>query len=711
MNPADRRLIRPFSQWPDIAAAAIGLCLTALAVSGAVHRERQVERSAMAEDGARIASSVHRAFDFHAMVAMAVEGLFASSEEVTGEEFRSFAQQFLPDHPAIRVLAVAQMDGAGYAIRFAEDGTTGRWKLDDQTFRRLTAGLTDARRHGGLWMTPVPTETTGPSHRLLLVALPVSSASVHRIRVGKPMVVFALVATELALEEAIAIAARQQRIFSVFSTGDDTDPPSPIYCNHPSALCRRSPSTDSLSHRVSFHLGRRSYAVDTALHPAASDTPDAMIWVTLGIGLLVSILFTGYVRMLRRASAADRRRAADERTSRLAVEKLLALQEKTQSISHVGSWECEPGGSRIDLSDEACRIFGLAPGAAPVTGPALLALCHRDDVERVREAFESTAEQHRDDYQIDFRIRRADDSAVRHVHGECHHIREAGHVVRSEGIVQDITERMQMTERLLVSEKMLSVGGLAAGVAHEINNPLAGILQSAAVLRHRLDTMRDAPANAAAAAEAGTRVDAIRSFMEKRGILHLVDTIDHAAGRAADIVRNMLSFARTADHAPLPADLERIIDCTLRLARTEFDVEGGRDFRKIRIEREDAPDLPKVPCDEPRLQQVLLNLLQNAAQAMHEAGTSSPTIRICTSKSAAGDKVRIDICDNGPGMDEVVRRRCFEPFFTTKPAGSGTGLGLAVSYFIITEHHRGSLTVESAPQQGTRFIIELPIRG
>ena len=135
------------------------------------------------------------------------------------------------------------------------------------------------------------------------------------------------------------------------------------------------------------------------------------------------------------------------------------------------------------------------------------------------------------------------------------------------------------------------------------------------------------------------------------------------------------------------------------------------DFKRIEIIKTYANGLPAVPCEGAKIQQVLLNLFRNAAQAMTEAGLESPRISIRTRLESQRSMAVMEIEDNGPGMDEPTRKRVFEPFFTTKPVGVGTGLGLSVSYFIITENHRGEMRVESRPGAGTKFIIHLPIEG
>ena len=273
--------------------------------------------------------------------------------------------------------------------------------------------------------------------------------------------------------------------------------------------------------------------------------------------------------------------------------------------------------------------------------------------------------------------------------------------------IDDVTEQIRIKEMMIQSEKMASVGGLAAGMAHEINNPLGGMIQTAAVLRDRLTG--DLKANVRAAEEAGISLEQLAQYNEARGINRMLNTIQDSGQRAAEIVGNMLGFTRKAESATSSCDLSGLVEQSLQLAETDYDMKKSFDFRQINVELDLDDNLPPVPCQSQKMQQVLLNLLKNASQAMFFAGTETPTITIKTGASKGKNRVFISVTDNGPGMDEATRKRVFEPFFTTKPVGVGTGLGLSVSYFIITENHFGELLVDSETGVGTSFTILLPI--
>ncbi|WP_287126250.1 PocR ligand-binding domain-containing protein [Desulfobacter sp.] len=275
--------------------------------------------------------------------------------------------------------------------------------------------------------------------------------------------------------------------------------------------------------------------------------------------------------------------------------------------------------------------------------------------------------------------------------------------------VDNVTERVRMEEMMIQSEKMLSVGGLAAGMAHEINNPLAAMMQTAQVMAQRLKTAANIPANLKAAEAAGITMESIERFMEERGIQRMIETIISSGQRVSETVNNMLSFARKEDSAVFAHHLDKILDKTIELAATDYDLKKDYDFKKIEIIREYDDNLPAVFCQASKIQQVILNILTNGAQAMQGAGTPEPKFIVRTYVDPVRDMACMEIEDNGPGMKEEIRKHIFDPFFTTKPVGVGTGLGLSVSYFIITENHKGEMTVESSPGTSAKFVIRLPL--
>lgn len=230
----------------------------------------------------------------------------------------------------------------------------------------------------------------------------------------------------------------------------------------------------------------------------------------------------------------------------------------------------------------------------------------------------------------------------------------------------------QTQQELLHKERLISMGQLAAGVAHEINNPLATILLYADVLRKQ--TSPDDP-----------------QYED-------LSTIINEVTRCKEIVANLLNFARQQQIAARETDLHALMDEVIER------VEHQPNFAGVQVVRNYDPDLPVITADPAQLSQVFINLFLNAADAMNAAGTLTITTR-----AQLPDWVQIAICDTGCGIPPESLGRLFTPFFTTKPLGKGTGLGLSIVYGII-KMHRGQITVSSSENEGTVFTITLPVR-
>ncbi len=230
---------------------------------------------------------------------------------------------------------------------------------------------------------------------------------------------------------------------------------------------------------------------------------------------------------------------------------------------------------------------------------------------------------------------------------------------------------------LVASEKMASLGKLAATVAHEINNPLFGMLTYARLTLKSLTNTDIDPA-------------------KKEEMLENLRVIERESRRCGDIIKNLLTYARQAPPKPQPADLNAIVERALGLVRHKLDLQS------IELEQTLAPDLAKVWCDPGQIQQVIVVLLMNAAEAMAHGGQL-----IVTTSATEDGGVRLVVADNGGGIPEDVLPRIFEPFFTTKEEQQRTGLGLAVAHSIV-EQHAGTITVRSDPGQGAEFTVTLP---
>ena len=348
----------------------------------------------------------------------------------------------------------------------------------------------------------------------------------------------------------------------------------------------------------------------------------------------------------------------------------------------------------------------MRPGASPVylaLGKPLVQVFPRlsNELERINNTIRS-------------RRKQVDPKRAHQQNGETHFESVTIYPLVTNGVdgavirLDDVTDQVRMEEMMIQSEKMLSVGGLAAGMAHEINNPLAAMIQTANVMRERLGSTR-MPANLGVAESLGLDLQVLASYMQQRGIPRMLENITASGQRAAEIVDNMLTFARKSDAAPSSHDLSQLLERALELAATDYNLKQQYDFKSIEIVRDYADDLPQVPCESAKIQQVLLNILRNGAEAMQEIPGKRHRFTLRTRYQTDQEMVRIEIEDSGPGIDEKTRRRIFEPFFTTKPLGVGTGLGLSVSYFIIKENHGGDLRVESTVGEGARFIVRLPL--
>lgn len=273
--------------------------------------------------------------------------------------------------------------------------------------------------------------------------------------------------------------------------------------------------------------------------------------------------------------------------------------------------------------------------------------------------------------------------------------------------IDDVTEKLRIDETLVQTEKMLSLGGLAAGMAHEINNPLGAIMQSTQNIKRRLseDLMR----NHVIAEKSGIELEKVLRYVEEQRIISFLDGILTSGKRAADIVGDMLSFAKPISTESTQIDLIDALDAAIRLSAKDYNQKKQFDFRNIEIRKTYSPNVGQITAQKNQIEQVFLNLLVNAAQALANKTIDDqpPLIEIIVRKE--GKMAVVDVIDNGPGMPEEIRKRVFEPFFTTKDEKTGTGLGLSVSYFIVTEQLGGLLSVESQPNKGCRFTIRLPI--
>ncbi len=241
-------------------------------------------------------------------------------------------------------------------------------------------------------------------------------------------------------------------------------------------------------------------------------------------------------------------------------------------------------------------------------------------------------------------------------------------------LMKDITEIQRLREHLYQTDKLTALGQMVSGIAHELNNPLTGII----VFSEMLMSL--------------TSEDPSRQMLSK---------ILNSAERCKRIVENLLTFARARKHTKSLDSLNAVIERTLELRNYWLKKNNIKVIKRI-------GSIPSILMDTQKMQEAIFHILLNAEQAIVLNGINNGRIEITTEYDTAERKIRIKIEDNGPGINPDIRNRIFEPFFTTKPVGIGTGLGLSIAYSIVSEH-KGSIYIEESASGGTAFIIEIPV--
>jgi signal transduction histidine kinase len=236
-------------------------------------------------------------------------------------------------------------------------------------------------------------------------------------------------------------------------------------------------------------------------------------------------------------------------------------------------------------------------------------------------------------------------------------------------------ELKESQEAMIQQEKMVGIGQLAAGIAHELNTPLGTIIGYAQMLRE--DLAMQASVN---------------------GNLNDVDEIIEQAGRCRDLVKNLLNFSRRSTTEKSQTDINGVVRKILLLVDHDFAMKG------VRIQTALDPNLPKATVNENEIAQVILNLANNAVDSMPDGGD----LQIHTTHDETADRICIEVHDTGSGISESDRTRVFEPFFTTKDVGKGTGLGLSICYKIV-ENHMGTMEFDSVIGKGTTFRVFIPV--
>ena len=260
---------------------------------------------------------------------------------------------------------------------------------------------------------------------------------------------------------------------------------------------------------------------------------------------------------------------------------------------------------------------------------------------------------------------------------------EKDHIIGTLSSGEDITKRKQTEEELIRSEKLASLGQLAASVVHEVNNPLAGIMVYVKLLLKKYNEKK------------------LQTEKSEEQLLKM----DKELTRTTRIIRNLLDFARQSEPNIRPVKINNVVEAALQLVGHQIDLEN------IKLERKLDSQLPEVLADFDKIQQVLINIIMNAIQAMPDGGRLTITTSVADGKEigeALKKTVRIDITDTGEGISKENLGKLFTPFFTTKEKGKGVGLGLPVVHGII-EQHKGKIEVSSELDIGTTFSIYLEV--
>jgi two-component system, cell cycle sensor histidine kinase and response regulator CckA len=268
------------------------------------------------------------------------------------------------------------------------------------------------------------------------------------------------------------------------------------------------------------------------------------------------------------------------------------------------------------------------------------------------------------------------------------------------------SEHREIQARLAQTDRLTSLGTLAVGVAHEINNPLAYVLLNLGYVAEELPKLLSQPPRVEGAekGEGDSRPETViagPTQSREREVLLALDHAREGAERIRNTVRSLQTFSRPENETRAPLQLSRLLDATLPMVANEI-------RHRARLVKQYDP-VPDVVANEARLGQVFLNLLLNAVQALPEEHAESNEIRLRL-RAPSPDRVCVEVSDNGIGIPPQVRGRIFEPFFTTKPVGIGTGLGLTICHGIVTSLG-GALTFESEVGKGTTFRVELPAAG
>ncbi|WP_435016474.1 ATP-binding protein [Tundrisphaera sp. TA3] len=447
-------------------------------------------------------------------------------------------------------------------------------------------------------------------------------------------------------------------------------------------------------------------------------------------GLVIVVLgLLGVVYLLIRREFAGRVR----------IEEALRVSRERYAVAVRGSrdglWDWDIVTNQSYFSPRWKQMLGYEDGELSDDYAQFLDLLHPDDLGRAQETIRCYLEGQCDEYEQEIRLRHRDGTyrwiltrgvALRDGDGRPYRMAGSHTDINArkvaEGLLSEQNRRLEAAvasereahdelklaqSRLVQSEKLAGLGQMVAGVAHEINNPLAFVINNVAVLDRDIADLNalvalHEEATPLLAREAPDLLARIREFRDRVDIDYTLENLPGLLARSRDglsrieqVVKDLRLFARLDEGDIKEADLNDGIRTTITIIRGN----ARRDDVALEV---DLRPLPPVACHPAKINQVVMNLLSNAVDASPAGGTVS--IR----SWPEADAVAIAVSDTGPGIDPAIRGRIFDPFFTTKPIGKGTGLGLSISYGIIQEHG-GTIEVATAPGRGTTFTIHLPL--
>ena len=453
----------------------------------------------------------------------------------------------------------------------------------------------------------------------------------------------------------------------------------------------------------------------------AAATYAALVMVILG-------LMGGVYQLVRRDFAEKAR-----------IEEALRVSRERYAVAVRGSrdglWDWDIDSGYCYYSPRWKGMLGYDDGEIAERHDQYVSLLHPDDRDRADTAVRGYLAGHAADYEHEFRMLHRDGSyrwiltrgvALRDHAGRPHRMAGShtditarklaeehlsGQNRRLEAAITSVREAHEELKlaqsRLVQSEKLAGLGQMVAGVAHEINNPLAFVINNVAVLDRDLGEVRDLvalheQARPTLAREAPDLLATIDEFRDRVDIAYTLENLPGLLARSRDglarieqVVKDLRLFARLDESDIKEADLNDGIRTTITI------IKGNARRDDIALEVDLQP-LPLVPCHPAKINQVVMNLLSNAVDACDRGGIV--TVRSWPER----DSVRIAVSDTGPGIDPSIRERIFDPFFTTKPIGQGTGLGLSISYGIVHEHG-GAIEVSSRPGEGSTFTVRIPL--